>query len=99
MPTSNLPLRTKSRSVVKPPPAHAPRVVFTDASAAVCATDLLAIPPVEPALKPYQPNQSRKVPSTMEEGYGGAKLCRSLALKRPARGPTTTAPTSAPTPP
>ena len=51
------------------PPDAAARVVLTPARAAVSDAAALVISPVEPTLKPYQPNHRMKDPSTCEKNH------------------------------
>jgi hypothetical protein len=49
------------------PPEAAARVVLTPARAAVSEAAALVISPVDPILKPYQPNHRIKDPKTCEQ--------------------------------
>mmetsp|Transcript_7810 Transcript_7810/g.24871 ORF Transcript_7810/g.24871 Transcript_7810/m.24871 type:complete len:208 (-) Transcript_7810:591-1214(-) len=81
------------------PATHGESVVFAATRPAVCAVASSCIEPVLPALKPYQPNHRKKVPSTQKGMLCPSKAVASAASQRPLRGPTATAPHSAPTPP
>mmetsp|Transcript_84895 Transcript_84895/g.197410 ORF Transcript_84895/g.197410 Transcript_84895/m.197410 type:complete len:259 (+) Transcript_84895:297-1073(+) len=115
MPLQNWPTSYRRRMAKRikkttTPQAEAEIVVFIATCAALKPSSLLAIDKVEPQLKPYQPNHRMNVPNTINGklcgAYGsiasfsrGGSLVNLGDLKRPARGPAITAPTSAPTPP
>ena len=80
------------------PPSDADRVVVTVVRPAAPASPVAATR--APVLKPYQPNQRMKVPSaTSGAECPGIGIVRPSASKRPSRGPTATAPSSAAKPP
>merc|ERR1719379_576664 len=72
------------RKTVKPPVA-AESVVFIITWAATSAVPLSDIPKVEPELKPHQPNQRMKVPSTMRGCECGENSSSFSESKRPVR--------------
>mmetsp|Transcript_29812 Transcript_29812/g.54408 ORF Transcript_29812/g.54408 Transcript_29812/m.54408 type:complete len:265 (-) Transcript_29812:723-1517(-) len=88
----------RSTSTIRPP-LEAAMVVFIATIAASCPTAVVDSPSVEPQLKPYQPNQRMKVPSTTKGKLCGSKLSFCGISNRPFLGPLIMAPTRAPTPP
>ena len=80
------PSRNRSRASQPIDPAAAAQLVVTNTTAAAWLA-----PSAEPALKPYQPNQSRPAPSITR-----VRLCGRIAsLPKPTRTPTTMASASA----
>mmetsp|Transcript_76566 Transcript_76566/g.144248 ORF Transcript_76566/g.144248 Transcript_76566/m.144248 type:complete len:265 (+) Transcript_76566:411-1205(+) len=81
------------------PAVEAVSVVFIATTAAIWPVSVDDIPSVEPQLKPYQPNQRMKVPSTINGKLCGSKFSLVSLSNRPFLGPLIMAPTRAPTPP
>ena len=74
------------------PPEAAARVVVTATRATATALSPWILR-TEPGLKPYQPTQRMKVPSTTRAAlWPGMAMGRPEASKRPVRGPTMAAP-------
>ena len=104
------PLQASSSERIPEIPLWMPRFAMQPAAAArVVVVAVLAatnshpwMQRVEPGLKPYHPNQRRKVPNTTSAalwpGIGSSTLPVS-GSKRPARGPRTAAPIMAEMPP
>mmetsp|Transcript_35460 Transcript_35460/g.62583 ORF Transcript_35460/g.62583 Transcript_35460/m.62583 type:complete len:228 (-) Transcript_35460:824-1507(-) len=81
------------------PAVEAVSVVFIATTAAIWPVSVDDIPSVEPQLKPYQPNQRMKVPSTINGKLCGSKFSLVSLSNRPFLGPLIAAPTRAPMPP
>merc|ERR1740127_298341 len=96
-PTSYFLKIAKRRHNTTIPEVAAEIVVFIATWAASWPVEVEDMPSVEPQLKPYQPNHKMNVPNTTSGVLCGSKF--SSLSKRPFRGPTTMAPTRAPTPP
>jgi hypothetical protein len=100
VPMSGRPVATQAAVIAASAPAEAARVVLT-AIRPVTGTAAR----VEPVLNPYQPNQSTNTPSTnrYSDWVEGTRWCRARrALPppcQPIRGPASSAPASAVSPP
>merc|ERR1740138_1793467 len=62
----------------KRPATHGARVVLAATRPAVAAVALSCIEPVLPGLKPYQPNQRKKVPRTQKGMLCGSNISTAV---------------------
>merc|ERR1719384_1384154 len=74
------------------PAAQGARVVLHATRPALLASPTLLIDNVLPGLKPYQPNQRKKVPRTQKGTLWAAKSFSWFGSQRSLRSPTTSAP-------
>mmetsp|Transcript_78910 Transcript_78910/g.218321 ORF Transcript_78910/g.218321 Transcript_78910/m.218321 type:complete len:204 (+) Transcript_78910:433-1044(+) len=105
---SHLLMIANRRQKLTIPPTAAASVAFVAACAAWKPCSMPFMDMVEPQMRPYQPNQSTKVPKAINSWLWGTKSCgwsplaRCLQLwpsKRPLRWPAKRALSRAPTPP